>query len=71
MELRRGIGIGVLKERVFKVSLVDLKTDQHEMEKLMRLTSSKKTGSMSFSSILIAKKDEFKKKFIYDYRFLL
>ena len=52
---------GVLEERVFKISLSDLKTDQHEMEKLMLLSSSKKTGSRRFSSVLIAKKDELKR----------
>ena len=71
IELRREIGIWVLEERVFKVSLADLKTDEYEMEKLMRLASSKKTRSRSISSILIAKKDDLKKKFIYDYGFLL
>ena len=63
MELRRGIGIGLgnLEGRVFEVSHADLKTDQHKMEKLMLLASSKKTGSRSFSRVLTAKKDELKR----------
>ena len=71
MELRRRIGIGVLEERVFKVSLADLKTDKHEMENLMLLASSKKTRSRSFSIVFKVNKDELNKKFIYDSGFLL
>ena len=42
MELRWGIGIRVLEERLFKDSLAGLKSDQHEMENLMLLASSKR-----------------------------
>ena len=74
MELRRGIGIGVLGKGIFEVSLADLKLDQHEMERLMLLASSKNTGPRSFSGVLIVKKDELKNSFMtldFSWRFSL